>query len=95
MEQSRANYVSDDQLSKMNFTDLRMLRDKPGADQNRLAPYEHRAFAREYVATDPWKAIPSLAVAIPGYTAAKALGVQSARSDPSFNDIGQGYTPCP
>lgn len=70
---------------------LYALRSQPGADHNRLAGLEHRAFAREWTQENPWLAVPSLSAAIPLYTAAKALGFTNARSKPSFQEIKQGY----
>jgi hypothetical protein len=67
------------------------MRNSPTADHNQLAPLEHRAFAREWTQENPWLAVPSLAAAIPLYTAAKALGFTNARSKPSLREIGQGY----
>lgn len=74
-----------------DFNSLRLARDVPGANQERLAPQEHRAFAREWVQENPFVAVPSLTAAIPLYAAAKALGLQGARTKPSFAQIGQGY----
>lgn len=73
------------------FDELRALRDQPGADQNKLAAMEHRAFAREWTQENPLVAVPSLAVATPLYAGAKALGLMSGRSKPSLYQVGQGY----
>lgn len=54
-------------------------------------PLEHREFAENFVTDNPALAIPSLAVATPLYTAAKALGVKSARSPASLDEIFAGY----
>lgn len=60
--------------------------------QNKLAPLEHRAFAREFATESPIKASVSLPFAIPLYTASKALGLQpNARSDASIEEMMQGY----
>jgi soluble lytic murein transglycosylase-like protein len=59
-------------------------------EQNTLANYEHRAFTREAVADNPLMAVP-LAVAIPGYQATKAMGMQSSRSEPSMAQAGAAY----
>lgn len=61
------------------------------ADQARLAPLEHRAFAREWTRENPLVAVPSLAAAIPLYTFAKALGIVKARSPASFAEVREGY----
>jgi hypothetical protein len=73
------------------FAELRAMRDKPGANQEKLAPMEHRAFAREWVQENPLVAVPSLAVATPLYAGAKALGLMSGRTKPSLYQVGQGY----
>lgn len=56
-----------------------------------LAPYEHQAFAREWTNENPVIAPISLAFAIPGYAAAKALGIEHARTGPSIASILAGY----
>jgi hypothetical protein len=62
---------------------------KTKEEQNRLAPYEHRAWAREYV-----KENPTAAVVLPGlimaYNAAKGMGMREGRSDPSADAILEG-----
>lgn len=73
------------------FSELRAARDLPGADQQKLAPMEHRAFAREWTQENPLLAVPSLAFAIPGYAVAKKLGLIGARTQPSLEQIGQSY----
>jgi len=66
-------------------------KDQPTQDQ--LAGYEHRAYAREAVADNPFMAISELA-ATPIYQVAKLLprkltGLRS-RSNPSWSQMGQG-----
>lgn len=73
------------------FAELRALREQPGANQEMLAPQEHRAFAREWVQENPLVAVPSLAVATPAYAIAKQLGLMSGRTKPSLYQVGQGY----
>lgn len=78
----------------MSHADLLRLRDSlaPGDPmQAVLAPYEHAAFAREWTRDDPLAAIPSLAVSIPAYSAAKGLGLLHARSPASLGEILQSY----
>lgn len=79
-------------LARMRWAQLLELR-KQHADpqtQNLLADYEHRAYAREDVADDPWKA-PFYAAMVPGYQALKLLrGGQGSRSDASWRQLGQG-----
>lgn len=80
-------------LAGMSHSDLYMKRAyaKTRAEQDRLAPYEHRAFAREFAKESPLKAAASLPFAIPAYTAAKALGLQKARSGASLEEMRQGF----
>lgn len=70
-------------------------------DQNiRLAPYEHQAFAREYVESNPVVGPIAMALLTAGYTPAKALGIiktDEKTTPPSieqmlggFRGIGQG-----
>lgn len=59
-------------------------------EQNLLAPYEHRAFAREVVQENPLMALP-VAAAIPIYAAGKATGIIKARSEPSLEEVKQGF----
>jgi len=59
------------------------------AEQNELAPKEHKAFAKELVAEKPWMA-PSLAVAIPAYQVAKSV-LGGSRSDPSMTQVTEAY----
>jgi len=56
-----------------------------------LAAKEHQAFAREWTNESPLVAIPSLLAAIPGYTAAKAVGVVKSRTPASLGEIAAGY----
>lgn len=63
---------------------------KDKAMQDLLAGYEHRAFAREAVAENPFLA-PSLMVATPLYQLAKMIpGLMQSRSSPSWGQMGQG-----
>jgi len=80
--------------SRMSFADIRKLRDQyPDASpmQDRLAPYEHQAFAREWTQDNPLVAAPSLAVSIPGYALAKLLGIQHGRTKSSLAEMAGGY----
>ena len=79
-------------LAVMGRHELQTLRKGKGmAAQAMLAPYEHRAYAREYVQDEGMKGAASLAVAIPAYSAAKALGLTNARSPASMEEMKQGY----
>lgn len=93
-----------DALAKMPWLDLIALRNMTPnlttRDQNYLAPYEHRAYARENSGT-PYGAFEQ-AASTPFFTAAKmaqksadAYGnngrlIGRSRSDPSLREIGQG-----
>ena len=76
-------------LAKMTWIDLMGLRSKfkDEKDQNLLAPYEHRAYARESV-NGPLSAAQQAVSAI-GYTPYKAI-FGGTRSAPSWNELGQG-----
>jgi hypothetical protein len=75
----------EDALAKMSWADLLALRRKlkSTADQNAIAPFEHRAYARESSGTT-LSAIQNI-VATPMY-----LPIGGSRSDPSLREIGQG-----
>lgn len=88
--------LTDDQLATMPWSQLLQMRKSATdqAQQNRLANFEHRAYARETVAADPKQAL-FLGAAIPAYQAVKALpkaitGNQS-RSDPSLAQAAAGF----
>jgi hypothetical protein len=85
--------AQDLKLASMSHAELYMKRaySKSKAEQDRLAPYEHRAFAREFARESPGKAAVSLPFAIPAYTAAKALGLQRTRSGASLEEMKQGF----
>ena len=78
-------------LDEMSHAELFRLRQQPGADHRVLAPYEHRAFAREFARERPIAAAASLPFAIPAYSAAKATGMLDARSPASLAELLQGY----
>lgn len=80
-------------FDQLSFAELRRLRDAlpdPVA-QRFLAPYEHRAFAREYTMQSPILGL-GLIGAIPAYQAAKGLNLMGSRTgfDPLIQ-MGQGY----
>jgi hypothetical protein len=83
--------MSDDYLSGLSHAKLYSMRDQSNDPvvQAQLAPYEHRAFAREVIAENPLMAIP-VGAAIPLYDAAKALGYGDARSPASWDSLVQG-----
>lgn len=61
------------------------------AEQRRIAPAEHRAFAREWTQEQPLLAVPSLIAAIPTYSVAKAAGILRARTPASLDEMAEGY----
>jgi len=77
--------------SQMSHSDLYRARNKYPDMQDQIAPYEHRAFAREWAQESPVMAGLSLPFAIPAYSIYKALGLSDARSQPSMEEIIQGY----
>ena len=80
--------------TNMSHADLLSLRNSLANDDPRhreIAPFEHRAFAREWAQESPLLASASLPFAIPAYTAAKALGAVSARSPASLDEMTEGY----
>jgi hypothetical protein len=77
--------------SQMSHSDLYQARSKYPEQQNELAPYEHRAFAREWAQESPVMAGLSLPFAIPAYSIYKALGLSDSRSQPSLDEVIQGY----
>lgn len=80
-----------EQLSAMPWSELLQLRKHPSLlqqDQNYIGPFEHRAYTRENSATPSSAATNALMTL--GYTPYKALGLGSARSQPSWSEIGQG-----
>lgn len=90
-EVAKFTIPSSDQLASMSHLSLRQLRDKAATqeEQNKLAPYEHRAFAREYIAENPEAAIimPGMIMA---YNVLRKAGVLKGRSDPSAKHIIEG-----
>lgn len=83
-------------LSDKSHADLYMMRARSDPRmQGMLAPIEHRAFAREWAQESPVVAGLSLPFAIPAYQLAKLLGLQSARTPASLDELFgglQGYT---
>jgi len=79
------------QMSHADLLALRASLADSDPRQAQIAPYEHQAFAREWTEANPTVAVPSLAVAIPGYYGAKLLGLIGARTRPSFDEVRGGY----
>jgi hypothetical protein len=86
---------ADDDMAKMSWADLQDLRTKAGSDTNkqmRIAPYEHRAYAREQVSESPISA-PLYAVMPAGYQVAKAVGAipkDEQSTPPSMKQMVEG-----
>jgi hypothetical protein len=59
--------------------------------QQLIAPFEHRAFAREQAQTSPLSTAITMPFMIPGYAMMKALGLQSGRTPASIEQVKQGY----
>jgi len=84
--------------TSMPFSALTKLRDEYGRSnkeaQNMLAPYEHRAFAREYIQENPLMSIPMATMMVPGYQLSKlfpSISGNKSRSSPGLNQMGQEY----
>ena len=79
-------------LATASHADLYMQRERSTSkvDQNRLAPYEHRAFAREATSENPLLAVP-IAIAAPLYQASKAIPGLESRSDASIEQLLQSW----
>jgi hypothetical protein len=80
-------------LATMDHHSLLQLRAKAGKNQklqDQISPYEHRAFARESAADNPWMALP-LAVSTLAYQPYKMITGRS-RSKPSLDQLLQGFT---
>ena len=81
------------EMEKMSHAELYKARTnaKTPEEQRHIAPYEHRAFAREYVEENPVTGAIGLAVAIPGYQAAKAVGATGSRTGVDSKQMVEGY----
>ena len=83
------------QLASAPHSELYAMRSKAKTqeEQNQLANYEHRAYAREAVQDSilPPMAAVGLAAAIPVYQAKKVLGMTQSRSEPSLEQAKQAY----
>lgn len=81
------------EMEKMSHAELYKARTnaKTPEEQKHIAPYEHRAFAREYVEENPITGAIGLAVAIPGYQAVKATGATGSRTGVDTKQMVEGY----
>jgi hypothetical protein len=86
--------VDDAILAQLSNSELMRMRNAApdAATQARLAPYEHRAFAREVAQDTPVQAVGLLA-AIPAYQVAKATGLMKSRTGATqpWEQILEGY----
>ena len=88
------NGLTEDQMAGMPWDKL--IEYRKGIDmnhpvQNKLAPYEHRAWAREQVAQNPANAL-AYAFMVPGYQAGKAvMSFAPGETKPSMNQLTNGY----
>jgi hypothetical protein len=81
--------LTPEQLSELDHATLYQARSYlPKEHQSLLAPYEHRAFAREAVGENKLMALPVAAGAM-AWPLYKTL-VSSGRSKPSLNQLAQG-----
>lgn len=89
-----ATFTKDDLLN-LDHTTLYQLRARNEGNRDvfsYLAPFEHRAFAREATDENPALAVP-IALATPLYAGAKAMGIMRSggnATDPSLKQIGYG-----
>lgn len=94
---SRGNRREDeDEISEEEraFYELLRARDaipKNDPRQNILGPREHGAYAEMRVRKRPIYGLAEQLVAIPAYTAAKAVGVMGGRSKPSIDEMAEAY----
>lgn len=90
-EVAKFTLPSSDQLASMSHMSLIGLRSKATTEeeQSKVAPYEHRAFAREYIEENPEAAIvmPGMIMA---YNVLRKAGVLKGRSDPNAKHIIEG-----
>ena len=83
---------SDEALNDMSWRDLWKLRNQVTnnqPEQNRVANYEHQAYAREATKENPMMAVP-IAAAIPAYQVYKGV-MGGSRSEGGLQQIGHGY----
>lgn len=67
------------------------LLDDDTAGHKEIGPLEHGEMAEDFVRYNPILGPVAAAVAIPAYTAAKALGLHKARSPASVREMVEGY----
>ena len=83
------NALTPETLGKLDHASLYAAREYvPRDQQNRISPYEHRAFAREATAENPWMGLP-IAAGTLVYQPYKVITGKS-RSGASLDQVGQG-----
>lgn len=84
-----------DWMAQASHAELVTLRDNTGSKegQNAIAPFEHRAFAREAIQDSPVPvaAAIGIAAAIPGYQVKKMIKPEESRSDVSIEQVVEGF----
>jgi hypothetical protein len=89
LQRPQSPQLTPEQLAAMDHAALYMARYRASPEQqNQLANYEHRAFAREATQENLFNALP-IAAGSMAYPFYKML-ISSGRSDPSFGQVGQG-----
>jgi hypothetical protein len=91
--------IPDEQLGAMSHSDLmawRQLMEKSGDKKAnvRLAPFEHQAFAREYVKENPVSGTLGLSASIPLYQLVKSAGFMQNGGNatpPSIDQLLAGF----
>lgn len=82
-------------MAQASHSDLYNLREKAETkeEQNLIAPFEHRAYAREAIQESPIPIAAAIGITagIPGYQAKKVLGMTNSRSDPSIEQMVEGF----
>lgn len=78
-----------DERSHSELWNARAQRPDTDLDQSLLAPFEHKAFAREFVRENPLAA-PGMVLMAPGYALAKALRLRYGRTKPSMDQVFAG-----
>ena len=75
----------------MRWAMLDNARDMEGADQAKLGPVEHGAWAEYDARKNPITGPLNLLWMVPAYEAAKAAGLRSGRSPASLDSMAEGY----
>jgi Transglycosylase SLT domain len=92
-KQTEVKLLPIEEMEKMSHHALLEARSKAKTleEQKHIAPYEHRAFAREYVEMNPVSGPIALAVGIPGYQVAKVTGLHGSRTGLQGKQVVEGF----